>query len=99
MNARSFLTQAMAVLEWGRVLEILAGQARSSMGAECCRALALEASLEAAQALKYASMVDQMGAMAGLFQHPARAAEARPPRHAADHHGAGQPLAYLPARH
>ena len=50
MNARSFLTQAMAVLEWGRVLEILAGQARSSMGAECCRALALEASLEAAQA-------------------------------------------------
>ena len=40
----------MAVLEWDRVLEILAGQARSAMGAERCRALALETDLEAARA-------------------------------------------------
>jgi DNA mismatch repair protein MutS2 len=50
MNAQSFLTQAMAVLEWNRVLEVLAGQARSPMGVEFCRALPLEADLEAAQA-------------------------------------------------
>jgi DNA mismatch repair protein MutS2 len=50
MNARSFLTQAMAVLEWNRVLEVLAGQARSPMGVEFCRALPLEDDLEAARA-------------------------------------------------
>jgi DNA mismatch repair protein MutS2 len=50
MNAQSFLAQAMAVLEWNRVLEVLAGQARSAMGAEYCRALPLEADLRGAQA-------------------------------------------------
>ncbi len=49
MNAQSFLAQAMTVLEWNRVLEVLAGQARSAMGAEFCRALPLEADLEAAR--------------------------------------------------
>ena len=39
----------MAVLEWNRVLEVLAGQARSPMGVEFCRALPLEADLESAQ--------------------------------------------------
>lgn len=50
MIAQSLLIQAMAVLEWDRVLEVLAGQARSPMGAECCRTLPLETELEAAQA-------------------------------------------------
>lgn len=49
MNAQSFLAQAMTVLEWNRVLEVLAGQARSAMGAEFCRALPLETDLEAAR--------------------------------------------------
>jgi len=49
MNAQSFLAQAMTVLEWNRVLEVLAGQARSAMGTEFCRALPLEADLEAAR--------------------------------------------------
>ncbi len=49
MNAQSFLRQAMTVLEWDRVLDVLAGQARSAMGAEFCRALPLEAGLAAAQ--------------------------------------------------
>ncbi len=40
----------MTVLEWDRVLDVLAGQARSAMGAEFCRALPLEDDLEAAQA-------------------------------------------------
>ena len=50
MNVQSSLKQAMAVLEWNRVLEVLAGQARSPLGAEFCRALPLEADLESAQA-------------------------------------------------
>jgi DNA mismatch repair protein MutS2 len=49
MNTQSFLVQAMTVLEWNRVLEVLAGQARSAMGAEFCRALPLETDLEAAR--------------------------------------------------
>ncbi len=40
----------MRVLEWDRVLEVLAGQARSSMGAERCRTLPLETDLQAAEA-------------------------------------------------
>lgn len=50
MDDRSLLQQAMKVLEWDRVLEVLAGQARSSMGAERCRTLALETDLDAAEA-------------------------------------------------
>ena len=50
MNARSVLTQTLAVLEWDHVLEVLAGQARSAMGTEYCRALPLEADLESARA-------------------------------------------------
>jgi len=50
MGDRSLLQQAMRVLEWDRVLEILAGQARSSMGAERCRTIPLETDLEAAEA-------------------------------------------------
>lgn len=49
MSSHVFLTQAMTVLEWDRVLEVLAGQARSAMGAERCRALPLETDLEAAR--------------------------------------------------
>lgn len=40
----------MTALEWDRVLGILAGQARSPMGAECCRTLALETELDGAEA-------------------------------------------------
>lgn len=49
MNADAFLKQAMAVLEWDRVLEVLAGQARSLMGAQYCRLLPLAADLVTAQ--------------------------------------------------
>ncbi len=49
MSSHVFLAQAMTVLEWGRILEILAGQARSPMGVECCRALPLETDLDAAR--------------------------------------------------
>lgn len=42
--------QAETVLEWDRLLTELAGQARSAMGAERCRALPLEQDLEAARA-------------------------------------------------
>lgn len=49
MSAQALLIQAMQSLEWDRVLEVLAGQARSPMGAECCRTLPLEAEFEAAQ--------------------------------------------------
>lgn len=41
--------KATSVLEWDRVLEGLAGHARSSMGAERCRALPLETDVVAAQ--------------------------------------------------
>ncbi len=49
MSSHVFLTQAMTVLEWDRVLEILAGQARSAVGAELCRALPLETDLKTAR--------------------------------------------------
>jgi DNA mismatch repair protein MutS2 len=42
--------ETLRALEWDRILAILAGQARSPMGAERCRALPLETDLEAAQA-------------------------------------------------
>lgn len=44
----SLLQQAERVLEWDRVLEVLAGQARSAMGAERCRTLFLETDMVAA---------------------------------------------------
>ena len=50
MSDQTLLQQATSVLEWGRLLEILAGQARSPMGAERCRALPLETELGAATA-------------------------------------------------
>jgi DNA mismatch repair protein MutS2 len=50
MDDQSLLQHAMRVLEWDRVLEVLAGQARSSMGAERCRTLPLETELDAAEA-------------------------------------------------
>ncbi len=59
MNAQSFLAQAMTVLEWNRVLEVLAGQARSAMGAEFCRALPLETDLGAAQ-LRFQETAEMM---------------------------------------
>ncbi len=49
MSSHVFLTQAMTVLEWDRALEILAGQARSAMGAHLCRTLALETDLDTAR--------------------------------------------------
>ena len=48
MKDASLLKQAERVLEWDRVLEVLAGQARSALGAERCRALPLETDLTAA---------------------------------------------------
>jgi len=45
----SLQLQAQRVLEWGRLLELLAGQARSAMGAERCRTLPLETELESAR--------------------------------------------------
>ena len=50
MNNPSLLQQALTVLEWPRVLELLAGQARSAMGAELCWALVLESTLKEAEA-------------------------------------------------
>ncbi|MDE3020218.1 MAG: hypothetical protein KGI53_14485, partial [Nitrospirota bacterium] len=49
MGEPSLLQQAERVLEWERVLDVLAGQARSAMGAERCRTLALETEIEAAR--------------------------------------------------
>ncbi|MGH7165801.1 MAG: endonuclease MutS2, partial [Nitrospiraceae bacterium] len=49
MSDLSLLQRSAAVLEWDRVLEVLAGHARSSMGAQQCRALPLETDLEAAR--------------------------------------------------
>ncbi len=43
------LQQAANVLEWDRLLAVLAGQARSAMGAERCRTLPLETDLGAAR--------------------------------------------------
>ena len=45
----SLVKQAERVLEWDRLVEILAGQARSAMGAERCRSLPLETGLPAAE--------------------------------------------------
>ncbi|MBI3603074.1 MAG: endonuclease MutS2 [Nitrospirae bacterium] len=42
----SLLQQAANVLEWGRLLEVLAGQSRSAMGAARCRDLPLETELD-----------------------------------------------------
>lgn len=47
MNASSLSEQAALVLEWPRLLEVLAGHAHSPMGAERCRTLPLETTLEA----------------------------------------------------
>lgn len=46
---RALFRQATAVLEWDRLLALLAGHTRSALGAERCRSLVLEASLAAAQ--------------------------------------------------
>ncbi|MEW6542281.1 MAG: endonuclease MutS2 [Nitrospirota bacterium] len=48
MDGQTPFRQAERVLEWDRVLEILAGQARSTMGIERCRSLPPEAGLDAA---------------------------------------------------
>jgi DNA mismatch repair protein MutS2 len=48
MEEPSLLKQAERVLEWDRVVDILAGHARSAMGAERCRTLPLETDLSAA---------------------------------------------------
>ena len=50
MDRQSLLHQTLTVLEWPRVLELVAGQARSAMGAERCRALVLELDVTAAEA-------------------------------------------------
>lgn len=44
------LEQTKCVLEWDRLLNVLASQAHSTMGAERCRGLSLEDTLESAQA-------------------------------------------------
>ncbi|MGH7164083.1 MAG: hypothetical protein ACREIS_00995, partial [Nitrospiraceae bacterium] len=49
MSDNSILQRSAAVLEWDLVLEVLAGHAKSSMGAQRCRALPLETDLEAAR--------------------------------------------------
>lgn len=48
MKPFSFTEQAANVLEWPRLLEVLAGHARSTLGAARCRALPLELFLDAA---------------------------------------------------
>ena len=40
--------QAATVLEWPRLLEVLAGHAHSTMGSERCRSLPLEGSIKRA---------------------------------------------------
>jgi len=50
MESSSLLQEAVRVLEWGRLLELLAARAHSAMGAERCRALPLETDLDAATA-------------------------------------------------
>jgi DNA mismatch repair protein MutS2 len=50
MDRFSLFQQALAVLEWPRLLDVVAGQARSAMGVERCRSLALETDLQAAEA-------------------------------------------------
>ena len=49
MSDQSLLRQTITVLEWDRVLDMLAGRARSAMGVERCRALALESEVDAAE--------------------------------------------------
>lgn len=57
-------------LEWERVLEALAGQARSSIGAQCCRALKLEDDL--AQAMdRQRETVEMSGLQTGADPFPA----------------------------
>lgn len=47
----TLLAKARQVLEWGAVLEALAGRAVSALGAEQCRSLSLAGTLDKAQAL------------------------------------------------
>lgn len=49
MEDPSLLYQSLNVLEWQRVLEVLAAQARSAMGAALSRALPLESDIESAK--------------------------------------------------
>ena len=49
MDEPSLQVQAQAVLEWDRVVELLSQQARSSMGADLCRKLSLESTIEGAR--------------------------------------------------
>lgn len=49
MDEQSLLPQSLNALEWRRVIEVLAAQARSAMGAALCRALPLETDIEAAR--------------------------------------------------
>ena len=50
MERNSLFQEATRVLDWDRVLAVLASQARSTMGAERCRTLFLETDLDAARA-------------------------------------------------
>ena len=47
----TLLTKARQVLEWGALLEALAGRTVSTMGAERCRSLPLAETLDEAQSL------------------------------------------------
>ena len=49
MSDHSAITETQQVLEWPQVLEVLAAQAHSAPGAESCRRLPLEDTLELAQ--------------------------------------------------
>ena len=49
MSDYSAISETQQVLEWPQVLEVLAAQAHSSLGAELCRRLPLEDTLELAQ--------------------------------------------------
>jgi DNA mismatch repair protein MutS2 len=70
MSSHVFLAQAMVVLEWDRILDILAGQARSAMGAEVCRTLPLESSLEAAR-VRLREAAEMMALREGADPFPA----------------------------
>lgn len=61
--SESFFAKSAGVLEWDRVIDTLAGLARSAMGAERCRALVLETDVESAR-----TRMRETGEMAALSE-------------------------------
>lgn len=72
MSHHPFLAQALAVLEWDRIVALLAAQARSPMGAEWCRTPVLEDDLESAQA-RLAETAEMMALREGSEPFPSPA--------------------------